>query len=309
MNDKINPNLILPTGTQIVSLIETKVVGSGVPRPKGITGTITESPIDATHAYRVRLADSAEISLKRNEFSIRKSLSKEYLEETNSLTDYDLYEFIIYRCIVGSRAYGLDHDGSDTDIRGIYLPSADLHWSLYKVPEQIENKDNEECYWELQKFLVLASKANPNILECLFTPLVKDVKPIAQELLDMRHDFLSKLVYQTYSGYAMSQFKKMEQDLRSKGAIKWKHAMHLIRLLLAGIDILKTGDLKTHVSNSNKDRLLLIRNGEYEWERLDQWRLQLHKEFEETFSTTKLPERPNIEKINDYLINARRSMT
>jgi predicted nucleotidyltransferase len=33
-----------------------------------------------------------------------------------------LYAHVIYRCVVGSRAYGLDHDESDIDLRGIYLP-------------------------------------------------------------------------------------------------------------------------------------------------------------------------------------------
>ena len=46
--------------------------------------------------------------------------------------------------------------GSDIDRRGIYLPPADLHWSLYGVPEQLENDDTQEAYWEVQKFLVLA---------------------------------------------------------------------------------------------------------------------------------------------------------
>ena len=51
----------------------------------------------------------------------------------------------------------------------------------------------------------------------------------------MRSIFLSRLIYQTYNGYVMSQFRKIEQDLRAKGAIKWKHAMHLVRLLLSGV--------------------------------------------------------------------------
>ena len=40
-----------------------------------------------------------------------------------------------FRCVVGSRAYGLHGADSDVDRRGIYLPPADLHWSLYGVPE------------------------------------------------------------------------------------------------------------------------------------------------------------------------------
>ena len=113
-----------------------------------------------------------------------------------------MYQYVIYRCVIGSRAYGLDHDDSDTDLRGIYLPPADLHWSLHGVPEQLER--GEEAYWEIEKFVTLALKANPNILECLYSPMIELAEPIAQELLAMRSLFLSKLVYQTFNGYLMS---------------------------------------------------------------------------------------------------------
>lgn len=62
-----------------------------------------------------------------------------------------LYERVIYRCVIGSRAYGLDDTSSDTDRRGLYLPRADDHWSLYGVPEQLECEETQEAYWELQK--------------------------------------------------------------------------------------------------------------------------------------------------------------
>jgi hypothetical protein len=42
----------------------------------------------------------------------------------------DLCLFVIYRCIVGSTAYGLSQEGSDADRRGVYLPPAHLEWSL-----------------------------------------------------------------------------------------------------------------------------------------------------------------------------------
>jgi predicted nucleotidyltransferase len=79
------------------------------------------------------------------------------------------------------------------------------------VPEQVQNPATDECYWELQKFLTLALKANPNILECLYTPLVEEVTPLAEELLAMRESFLSRLIFQSYGGYVVSQFKKLER--------------------------------------------------------------------------------------------------
>ena len=188
------------------------------------------------------------------------------------LAEHDLYQFVIYRCIVGSRAYGLDQDSSDTDRRGIYLPPADLHWSIAHVPEQIENHDTEESYWELEKFIVLALKANPNVLECLYTPLVEMVTPLAQELLDLRAIFLSRLVYQTYNGYVISQFRRLEQDLRTVGAIKWKHAMHLIRLLLSGVTVLREGLVPVRVEE-HRERLLAVRRGEVPWEEVNAWQI------------------------------------
>jgi predicted nucleotidyltransferase len=86
----------------------------------------------------------------------------------------------------------------------------------------------------MQKFLVMALKANPNILECLYSPLVEKVTPLGEELLAMRECFLSQMIFQTFSGYAMSQFKKIEQDRRTRGEVRWKHVMHLLRLLLSG---------------------------------------------------------------------------
>jgi hypothetical protein len=56
------------------------------------------------------------------------------------LDDRDLRNLIVYSCIVGSRAYGLDHADSDVDRRGVYLPPAARHWSLGCVPEQLEDQ-------------------------------------------------------------------------------------------------------------------------------------------------------------------------
>jgi len=196
---------------------------------------------------------------------------------------------------------------TETVLTRIEEAPAELEWSLYGVPEQLENRESEECYWELKKFLVLALKANPNILECLYTPLVEKRTLFADELLASRDIFLSKLVYQTYNGYVMSQFKKLEQDLWTSGDVKWKHAMHLIRLLLEGITILKDGYVPVRVSQ-HRDLLLSIRDGGTTWDEVNKWRLALHREFEHAFRETKLPDNPNYAAANALLIKARRAM-
>lgn len=302
-----NPNLILPVGTQVVTRVAVKL-DTGVERSCGTLGVIIKVPVAHFPFYKIRFPDGAEASLPRKELSIRKQWQETNLHNTSSFLDESyFYDYVIYRCVVGSKAYGLDDENSDTDRRGIYLPPAELHWSLSGIPEQLDNKATEECYWELQKFLTLALKANPNILECLYTPLVEMATPLAENLLLIRNSFISKLVYQTYSGYVMSQFKKLEQDLRTKGVIKPKHAMHLIRLLLSGITILKEGVVTLRVEE-NREKLLAIRRSEMPWEEVNAWRLRLHQDFESAFAQTTLPDHPNYEKVNNFLIKARRSV-
>ncbi len=71
------------------------------------------------------------------------------------------------------------------------------------APEQLELHETQECYWEVQKLIVLGLKANPSVLECLYSPIVERVTPLGQALLDAREIFLSQLVYQTFNGYVM----------------------------------------------------------------------------------------------------------
>ena len=76
----------------------------------------------------------------------------------------------------------------------------------------------------------------------------------------------------------MSQFKKLEQDLRAQGEIKWKHAMHLMRLLLSGISALCEGELRVRLEE-HREALLRIKRGEQPWAEVNAWRLRLHQEF------------------------------
>jgi hypothetical protein len=301
-----HPNLIFSVGTQVVTLVD--ICGSTglVLHPRGTVGVVVKAPSDHEHSYRVRFPDGFEAPLKRNEVTMLAQFKEGQIgDATHSVAHADLYQRVIYRCVIGSQAYGLADAESDVDRRGIYLPPADLHWSLYGVPEQLENHDTQEAYWELQKFLVLALKANPNVLECLYTPLVETATPLAEELLGMKSIFLSRMVYQTYNGYVMSQFKKMQADIRNHGQVKWKHVMHLVRLLLSGIGVLRDGLVPVKV-DAQRDQLLAIRRGEVPWDDVENWRLSLHQEFNTAFETTRLPERPDYERANAFLISARR---
>jgi uncharacterized protein len=226
-------------GTQVVALAEVRGTNNSLVHPRGAVGVVTRTPTGDQSHFLVRFPDGFEASLTRDQLEVLKHFKDRLPAPESPIADFDLDRLVIYRCIVGSRAYGLDTDASDTDRRGIYLAPAELQWSLFGAPEQFEDNAAQACYWELQKFLIMALKANPNTLECLYSPLVEKVTPLGEQLLAIREAFLSQTIFQTFNGYAMSQFKKIEQDLRNHGEVRWKHAMHLLRLLLTGAATLR----------------------------------------------------------------------
>lgn len=114
---------------------------------------------------------------------------------------------IIFECISGSRAYGLETAQSDTDIRGVFVLPKEMYYSMDYV-DQISNPSNDIVFYELTKFLSLCAKNNPNILELLYVSddCVIYEHPIFQDIRNF--PFLSKKCKQSFANYAYTQIKK-----------------------------------------------------------------------------------------------------
>jgi len=179
------PNNVF-AGTQVVSLVEVRGTNNSLVHPRGAVGVVTRTLAGKETHFLVRFPDGFEATLERSQLEVLRQFKDRLGAGAETGAPFDLEQFIIYRCVVGSRAYGLDNDESDTDHRGIYLAPAELQWSLFGAPEQFEDNAAQSCYWELQKFLIMALKANPNILESLYSPMVEKVTPLGEELLAMR---------------------------------------------------------------------------------------------------------------------------
>lgn len=124
-----------------------------------------------------------------------------------TIAELEERQLIIYKCVVGSKAYGLDVPGSDTDIRGVFLlPQNDFYGFDY-VP-QVSDETNDEVYYELGRFLDLLAKNNPNILELLAAPAqhVLYKHPLLDQLSPSL--FLSKRCKQSFAGFAFTQIRK-----------------------------------------------------------------------------------------------------
>ena len=55
---------------------------------------------------------------------------------------------LVFEVIAGSKAYGLDNEKSDTDIRGVFILPKDMYYGL-EYTEQVNNETNDIVYYEL----------------------------------------------------------------------------------------------------------------------------------------------------------------
>jgi predicted nucleotidyltransferase len=212
----------------------------------------------------------------------------------------------IYACVMGSRAFGLATEGSDTDRRGVFVAPTPLFWRFEKPPTHVEGPAEEQFSWELERFCELALRANPNILECLHSPLVEHVDDTGRELLALREAFLSRRAHETFTRYALGQRKKLEADVRTHGAPRWKHAMHLLRLLTSARDLLRTGALTIDVGD-RRERLLAVKRGELSWPEVESWMNRLAAEGDGALSRSPLPAEPDRRRVEDFLVGVRRA--
>jgi predicted nucleotidyltransferase len=207
--------------------------------------------------------------------------------------------------VVGSRAYGLATEASDVDRRGVYVAPTPLFWGFAKPPTHVDGPDAERFSWELERFLGLALEANPTVLECLWSPLVEHVTGPGEELLALRSAFLSRHAHRTFLRYAESQFRKLTGDLRTRGEPRWKHVMHLLRLLISGRHLLRHGEPLVDVAD-HRERLLAVRRGEVPWAEVEAWRESLSRDMDAALDGSALPGEPDRTRVEDYLVSVRR---
>ncbi|WP_404428315.1 DNA polymerase beta superfamily protein [Sutcliffiella horikoshii] len=81
---------------------------------------------------------------------------------------------ILYACEAGSRAYGFATEGSDYDIRFIYVAPLKNYLSLWKKEDTITQQDDmyDIQGWDIKKALLLARKSNPSLYEWMLSPII-----------------------------------------------------------------------------------------------------------------------------------------
>ena len=317
-------------------------------------------------------------------------LNKEEYKFINS--NENLADNIIYLTLSGSIGYGTNLDHSDIDLRGVAIERKENIYGFQNF-EQFEDTETDTVIYGLKKFVSLALKGNPNILELLGT---KDehiiyMNKYGETLRKNKELFLSKRIINTFGNYATAQLRRLQNALARdqypqeekekhilatvnsqmnhfssnyteflEGSINLyidksnkqdketeilmnihidkyplrdfasiysemsnivrdydklnhrnrkkddgkllKHAMHLIRLLIMGTEILNTHQINTYRAEEH-DLLMDIRTGKYSYDELFKMVEMYDFKFKEATISTTLPKEPNEERVGELLIS------
>jgi predicted nucleotidyltransferase len=212
--------------------------------------------------------------------------------------NWNIDDHIIFETISGSRLYGTNLPESDTDYRGVCIPPMKV---LLDPFQQFKQKDHgfqekDRVIYGLSKFMYLCSECNPNIVELLFSPpeFWKTKSPQWNLLVENRDLFLSKQARFTFSGYAFSQLGAIEHN---KHNFPYKPAMHLMRLIYEGKELLLTGNITLPLPQ--KDELLEIRKGNCTYEYIMEKAKSMDDDFERCYSESPLPENPDLDRLKE----------
>ena len=128
-----------------------------------------------------------------------------------------LQERTIFLTRYGSHAYGTNTPESDLDLRGIAVAPIEYYLGFSKKFEQaVSSSPTDLCVYDVQKFMNLAADCNPSVIEILWV----DESDVLYEnycgrlLREARELFLSQKAKHTFSGYAISQLKRIDTHRR-----------------------------------------------------------------------------------------------
>ena len=232
---------------------------------------------------------------------------------------------IILETIVGSTLHGTSVDDGleDLDLMaiGVEDPNRFLGFSVEDTivtrtkPDGVRSEAGDVDYvcYGLKKYLRLALAGNPTLLLALFAPKdkIRILTEEGKQLQALAPHIVSKQIFNPFRGYMKQQHDRLmglagqknvtRPELIEKYGFDTKYAGHTVRLGYQGIELLKTGRLE--LPTPKRDIIVDVRTGKYTLDQISMMINILEGSLVNAFETSKLPEHPDFEKVEAWMID------
>ncbi|MFF5077768.1 DNA polymerase beta superfamily protein [Actinoplanes sp. NPDC000266] len=229
---------------------------------------------------------------------------------------------VIFATVSGAHLYGFASIDSDLDLRAAHLLTAAEVVGLHTGPETVQSggyRDGVELdvvSHDLLKFARLLNSRNGYVLEQLLSPLIVTTSPLHLRLKELAAEFITSNHAHHYLGFAATQERLFDKtgDL--------KPALYLLRVLLTGQHLMRTGELETDLNvlgnglDYVRDLIALKREAEHGpfpttlTSRLRKDAVSLRTALEEARDSSFLPATPPpsaVSALHDLVVQARLS--
>lgn len=236
----------------------------------------------------------------------------------------------ILRCEVGSGVHGIAEGGrDDRDEMGVCLEPYPLACGLRETFEQhilrtaaireqrhdapSQPGDLDLTVYALRKWVRLALKGNPTVILLLFAPSYEVCTAIGQQLRELAPCFASRSAGAHYLGYLQAQRMRLlgergqknvnRRELVERFGFDTKYAGHMLRLGYQGVEFLETGRLTLPMREAERERCKAVRRGDVALNDILTETGQLEVHLRDLCETSPLPERPNAERVEEWMLD------
>ena len=236
----------------------------------------------------------------------------------------------ILRVVVGSQAYGISSGtSSDRDEKGVCIEP--FEWAMgLSTFEQLEFRsavertgqkdapsgpgDLDLTIYSLRKFLKLALKGNPTILEMFFIKkLEKGTNVLGEKLQELAPYIVCRKAGNAYLGYMQAQKRKLQDkesvpgseraSLVEKYGFDTKYAGHLLRLGMQGVELLTTGKIVLPIDPVNQTLIRSVREGHWPLDHVLESAKELEEQLKHLIDHSTILSEPNVEVVEDWMID------
>lgn len=174
--------------------------------------------------------------------------------------------------------------------------------------------DLDLMVYSLRKWCWMALTGNPTALLLLHSPKVVVMTPLGEELRGLRDAFRSIHVPHAFYKFMQTQRERLQgtrgqkdcnrPELIEKFGFDTKHAGHVLRLGLQGIEFAQTGNLTLPIPSYEREMLIGVRTGKVSYYDVVAKAHALEFALAEAMAGSSLPAQPDQARIEAWMVTA-----